>query len=145
MAGKDRFKFWQQWLYGVSIMVILLGLLMAFVVGMGMMPSISGPLEDPFYAGAMTGAEKDFRAWTFAVVGATMVGWGIMLAAIVKKPFARKERWSWVAFITGLSMWYVIDTAFSLNFHVTMNALLNTVVFVLALVPLIFTYREFNP
>jgi len=145
MAGKDRFNFWQQWLYGVTIMVILLGLLMAFVVGMGMMPSISGPLEDPFYSGTMTGAEKDFRAWTFGVVGATMVGWGIMLTAIVKKPFANKERWSWAAVITGLSMWYVIDTGFSLNFHVTMNAALNTVVFLLALVPLVFTYKEFNP
>ncbi|OPY31444.1 MAG: hypothetical protein A4E32_01900 [Methanomassiliicoccales archaeon PtaU1.Bin124] len=142
--ARDRFELFRQWLQGVSLLVILLGLLMAFIVGLGAMPSISDPIDQSFYPGTMTAAEKDFRAWTYGVWGATMVGWGIMLLAIVRRPFANKELWAWNAFATGLTAWFVIDTGFSLNFNVTINVVVNVAIFVLAIIPLLLTFRDFR-
>ncbi len=73
-----------------------------------------------------------------------MVGWGIMLLAIVRGPFAKKEMWAWNAVMTGLALWFVIDTGFSLNFGVMINVAFNVVIFLLALVPLLMTFKEFR-
>jgi len=46
--------------------------------------------------------------------------------------------------LLGLSLWYVIDTVISLCFSVVFNAVFNTAIFILAMLPLLFTRREFQ-
>jgi hypothetical protein len=85
----------------------------------------------------------NFQRWIYGVLGSTMIGWGIFLIFIAHYPFKMKERWSWNCFIMGLMVWFVIDTAISLYFHVYFNAVFNSVLFILGLLPLVLTRNEF--
>jgi hypothetical protein len=139
------FSFWQRWLQGICLLVISLGLLMAFLIGTDAFSMLSDPIDDAFFDEALTAAERDFQAWAYGVWGATMVGWGIVLMFIARGPFKRKELWSWQAFLVGLLAWFIIDTAFSALYDVTINVIVNVSVLLLALLPLLATYKEFRP
>jgi Mg/Co/Ni transporter MgtE len=41
--------------------------------------------------------------------------------------------------------WFIIDTAFSVLYDVTINVIVNVSVLLLALLPLLATYKEFRP
>ncbi len=139
------FQFWQRWLKGVCVLVIALGLFMAFLIGMDVFSALSGPIDDAFFEDGLTEAEKDFQAWAYGVWGATMVGWGIVLYFVVRGPFAKKEPWSWRAIAFGVLAWFAIDTGFSAYHGVTINVLVNIAVLVLAFIPLAATYNDLRP
>lgn len=144
MAEEKGFKFWQDWLRGVCIAIIVVGIAMALLIGTGMLPNVSGPFESAIYSGPLTAEEENFRAWAYGAWGATMAGWGIVLLGLVRGPFARKEMWAWRSFTTGLLIWFVIDTGFSVNFGVWYNVSINVAVLALALLPLVMTYKAFR-
>jgi hypothetical protein len=76
-------------------------------------------------------------------VGATIAGWGIVLTHIARYPFSKKERWVWDSLIFGVLIWFVLDTSLSLFYKVPFNATLNTVLFILGILPLAFTRKWF--
>lgn len=84
-----------------------------------------------------------FRQWLLAMLGATIAGWGICLIFMAHYPYKRKELWSWNCLTLGLLVWFVLDTIFLMYTGVYFNAIFNTVVFVLAILPLIFTRKHF--
>jgi hypothetical protein len=86
-----------------------------------------------------------FRAWTYAVTGAVMAGWGVFLAFVAQIPFRRRERWARNCMVLGVLVWYVPDTGASLLSGVLFNAAVNTVLLALTALPLIFTRRDFLP
>ncbi len=58
-------------------------------------------------------------------------------------PFKAREKWAWNCFAFGISTWFVADTAISIFYGVTFNALFNTILFFLIGMPLIFTRKYF--
>ncbi len=85
-----------------------------------------------------------FRTWVYGAWGATVAGWGLTLAFLAQHPFRRKERWARNALLVGLSLWYLLDTGFSLLFGVYFNALFNTLLILLAGLPLGVTWKAFE-
>lgn len=73
--------------------------------------------------------------------GATLVGWGVMAALVVRHAFSRREAWAWRAMTAGLVSWYVLDTLISAWSHVWANVLLNTLLAILFAIPLVATSR----
>ena len=139
-----RFSFWRTWLLVFSIVVVVFG----FALMLWGDASLFGWMNDqidPVFWGAQTLSPEAsaFRQWVYAVLGATMTGWGIFLLFIARYPFARRERWAWNCVAIGLSVWFVLDTFASLYFKVYFNDVLNTAFLALALLPLIFTRRQF--
>jgi hypothetical protein len=138
------FSFWQRWLFVFSLIVVVFGLGMATLNRtplFAIFDSQVNPLfweSDPLPAGV-----NEFLGWVYGVLGATMAGWGVFLAFIACYPFRNRERWAWYALLLGLSLWYLTDTAISLYFGVVFNALFNTAIFILAMLPLFFTRQEF--
>ena len=72
-----------------------------------------------------------------------MAGWGVFMVFLARYPFQQRERWSWICFLLGLLLWYVLDTGISLYYGVAFNAIFNTAILVLALIPLAYTRKEF--
>jgi hypothetical protein len=71
-----------------------------------------------------------------------MASWGIFVAFIAHYSFRRKERWAWVCLLVGLLVWFFVDTLITLKFRVFFNAIFNTGLLVLVLLPLVFTRKE---
>ena len=82
-----------------------------------------------------------FRSWVYGVWGATVAGWGILVAFIAMFPFKQRQRWAWNALLAAIGTWYLLDTGISLYFGVTFNALFNTLLLALAGLPLFMTRR----
>ena len=61
-----------------------------------------------------------------AVLGSVLVGWSLLMAAVVLGPLARGERWALPALGWAFVAWFVPDTAVSLASGHAPNAVLNT-------------------
>ena len=139
-----QFPFWQRWLFVFSLIVIVFGLGMALLNCTPLFAVFDSQVNPAFWeTNPLPIGIISFQGWTYGVLGATMAGWGFFLAFIVRYPFRNRERWAWNALLTGLSLWYLTDIAISLYFGVAFNAIFNTVIFILATLPLFFTRQEF--
>lgn len=72
----------------------------------------------------------------FAVLGAVMAGWAVLMLKIVRGPLTLGAQWALPALAVPLALWFVLDTGMSLVIGFPTHALFN-VPFALALgVPL---------
>lgn len=69
----------------------------------------------------------DHSEFTYAVLGAVMVGWMMLLAFIIHGPLRSGERWAWTAVVASVGVWFVLDTTMSLASGYPENAALNAV------------------
>ena len=147
MPQNTRFRFWQQWLLITSIVIILFGIVMALGSGTRLFDLAFNRQIDPSFwpGGAPDPAVLGFQRWAYSILGATVAGWGLLIAFIARGPFARKERWAWNGLLLAMLLWYLLDTGISLAYTVYFNALFNTLLLGLVLLPLLFTRREFTP
>ncbi|MFX0209662.1 MAG: hypothetical protein ACFFDT_27020 [Candidatus Hodarchaeota archaeon] len=140
----ERFDLWQKWLFVVGLLIIIFGVMMTFLNGTMLFDMINDQVNPVFWDdGNIPDETKDFQGWIYAVLGSAMAGWGIFIIFIAHYPFQKKEQWSWNCLVTGLSVWFCLDTAFSLYFEVYFNAVFNTALFLLVIVPLAFTRNDF--
>jgi zinc transporter ZupT len=138
------FFFWQKWLFVVGVVVSVFGVLMALLSGTPLFDLFNHQIDPAFWhANAVDTAAKQFQQWIYGVWGATLAGWGIILAYIARYPFIKKERWAWICLLVGFLVWFVLDTSLSLIHEVYFNAVFNIVLFVFGILPLIFTRKEF--
>ena len=140
-----RFFFWQRWLFVFSLVVVVFGMGMALFNRTLFFALFNSWINPIFWdANPLPIGVDPFQGWIYGVLGATMAGWGVILAFIAYFPFRNRDRWAWSAIALGLSLWYVTDTTLSLYFGVTFNAVFNTAFFILAILPLLYTRREFQ-
>jgi quercetin dioxygenase-like cupin family protein len=141
-----RSLFWQKWLFIVGLTISIFGLVMAFLSGTPFFDLFNEQI-DPVFWGSKPVVEsiQEFQQWVYGVLGATVTGWGIFLTFIAYHPFRRRKRWARDCVGVGLLIWFCVDTFISLYFRVYFNAAFNTLLFVLGILPLIFTWRYFAP
>ena len=140
----NTFKFWQNWLFGLSLFLIGFGFVMIFL---GASPDslISSQVTAAFWGDRHpSGDAARFYAWVFGVWGSTLTGWGTTLAFLAYYPFREKRIWAWRAVLVSLMIWYPVDTLLSWAYRVTFNVLLNTVLLLLAFLPLVMTRKFFH-
>ncbi|MFZ5908582.1 MAG: hypothetical protein ACOYYU_01030 [Chloroflexota bacterium] len=141
------FDFWQKWLFTTSVIVAVFGLALAFFNHTPLFDALFNDHIDPqFWGGAaLTPESLLFQRWIYGVLGATVAGWGVLLAFLARTAFRKRERWAWNGIAGSMLLWYLLDTAISLQFRVTFNAAFNTLLLVLVALPLAFTRRYFSP
>jgi hypothetical protein len=139
------FIFWQRWLLIVAIFVTLFGVFMALFNNTPLFKLFNDRIDPVFWDSQDPPTlSLIFRTWVYGVWGATVAGWGLTLAFLAHNPYKRRERWARRALILGLALWYLLDTGFSINFGVYFNAAFNTLLLLLAGLPLAFTWKEFD-
>lgn len=141
--GLPKFEAWQKILLGLSLVIILFGLFIALLNGTFLFKPFGDQFDQAFWpSGGVTDQDHLFQQWVYGLLGATMVGWGIFMFFIVKNAFIKREKWAWSCVLFGVLAWYLIDTGISAFHGVGANVMLNTVIFVLVIVPLIATRKE---
>jgi hypothetical protein len=149
-ARKERtmsFQFWQKWLVGSSLGLVVFGLGLALFNQSWFFNLVYHQHIHPVFweNGILPGKTPLFETFVYGVLGAVVMGWGIMLAFIAHNPFRKREPWSWWAVLTGMTAWFLLDTAISLYFQVTANAAGNVALFVFFIIPLLATRKSFFP
>jgi hypothetical protein len=105
---------------------------------------LNGAVRRAFFGSSPTpeGAES-LRRWLYAVEGSTLMAFGLLGMAVARTAFRRRERWARNALVLAVAAWYPLDTAASLAAGVWENAVLNTAIAVVLLLPVAVTWRRF--
>jgi hypothetical protein len=136
------YRFWRYWLLAVSVFVIVFGLVMALLNSTIVFVFLTAQINPVFWGlNPVPQSAQAFQAWVYGAWGATVMGWGITMLFIAWFPFEQRERWAWICVLVSVLFWYLLDTGISLWFGVTINALLNTTILILVLIPLVLTYK----
>lgn len=140
------FKFWQLWLLAVAAVIVIFGGVIALLSWSQFFSIFNGLVYDTFWprSGPDAGSQG-FMLWAYGMLGATMVGWGIFLAYLVRYPFAKKERWAWECITIGVVTWFIIDTAMSIMAKAYFNVAINVLLMILVGLPLLATMNSFRP
>ncbi len=140
------YRFWRYWLLVVSVFIIAFGTVMALLNSTIVFAFFNAQINPVFWGpNPVPPPAQAFQAWVYGAWGATVMGWGITMFFIAWFPFERKERWAWYCVIISVSFWFLLDTGISLWFGVVINAILNTTILILVLIPLIFTWKKMKP
>jgi hypothetical protein len=139
-----RFLLCQRWLLALGAIIIVFGMALAFLYSTPLFDVFRTQI-DPVFWGAreLTGGTLLFQQWIYGVLGATMAGWGVCIAFIATVPFKRKEKWAWNCLAIAVSLWFVVDTFLSWRFGALFNAAFNTLIFLAAMTPLLFSRKYF--
>jgi hypothetical protein len=140
----NKFSFWLRWLLVIGMIICVFGIVMAFLSGTVLFKPLNSQINPVFWGTKdVDSAVKEYQQWIMGVLGATMASWGIFVLFITHYPFRNKEKWSWNCLIAGLLVWFFIDSSISLYFLVYFNAIFNAILFVLVMLPLVFTRKYF--
>jgi hypothetical protein len=142
-----RRNFWRCWLLSVAIGTAVFGLVLVALphpTSAGFNLMIYGQAESPpdFSAEAV-----HYSQLVHAVLGAVMVGWGVLMAMILAGPARRDfhRGWkseSWRMIAISLSAWAIPDTLYSLASGYWPNAILNSIFITLFAAPLMASVRD---
>ena len=145
MNAFGSFEFWRRWLVIVALALVGFGLFVALFNQSGVFDTIfNNQIDSVFWSTSPDAVSGEFQQWAYGVLGATLAGWGAMIAFIAVGPFNRREAWAWLCLAAGIGLWFVVDTAISLAHGVYFNAFaVNVPLLILAGLPLIATRREF--
>src|SRR5574341_1004419 len=140
----QSFLFWQRWLFVVGIVIAVFGIAMALFSGTPLFDLFNRQIDPGFWGmNAVSDVAKQFQQWIYGVWGATIAGWGIFVVYIARYPFKSKERWSSNCLVFGVLIWFVLDTSLSVIYKVYFNVAFNTVLLILAMLPIVFTRKDF--
>ncbi|MFH1188580.1 MAG: hypothetical protein V1652_01915 [bacterium] len=140
-----NFNFWQKWLLIVGVVMAIFGIYMSLSSGTYLFRIFDNNIIPVFWNTAkITQNALKFQKWVYGAWGATVAGWSIFLIFITHYPFKQKQKWAWKCLLSGLLVWYFLDTAFSWYFKVYINVALNSTILLLVVVPLFFTRKEFQ-
>lgn len=139
-------EFWNRWLLFAGWLLVVFGLLLAFLNQTHLFDVAFNRQIDPVFWPAGVAAESidSFQSWIYGVLGATVSGWGVFVVFLARYPFTKRERWARNCIAAGITLWYIADTSISLYFGVTFNAVVNTVLAGLVYTPLLATRQEFK-
>lgn len=140
-----NFNFWQRWLLVAGIVIVAFGLGLTFLSQTVILDVLMNQPINLAFWNTPTVAEpiRMFQQWIYAVAGMTTAGWGVFVAFIAYYPFRNRERWAWLCVLSGMTLWFVVDTAYSAYFRVYINVLINVSLYVLVMLPVIFTRKDF--
>lgn len=139
------FQFWYRWLIVLTWLIIIFGLEMAFLNQTLLFDPINQQLNHAFWQSSEAPAEMiPYQQLMFGALGATTLGWGIMLLFLIRNSFAQRQRWAWWAIVISVDAWYLVDTLIAWQFGAYSFAIVNTLLVVAITPALIATRREFN-
>ncbi len=139
------FKFWTLWLVVSGFTLSAFGVLMVLFIGTPLFAGLNGQIDRAFWPSSLAvSGLQEYQQWVYGVWGATVAGFGLLAALVGGNAFARRETWARNAIAGSLLFWYVMDTIISLNWHVWVNAALNTGVLALFALPLACTWQLFK-
>lgn len=134
--------FWFRYLHYITISLILFGLIMVT------MPTLTyRAFSLLIYSEAYTlhkfGPEAlAYIKLTHCVIGALIVGWGVLLLLLLNKLFHKHTFLVLSLYTLSLLAWFILDTSMSLILGFWQNAVLNFILLILFAIPLTVIYKK---
>ena len=141
-----RFKLWRMWMLIACASMIVFGLLMVFFNQHPLFRSINAPIHDVFWPQTEISPDVlQFQRWVYGTWGATIAGMGVLATYLAYCGFWKRIKWTRDCLGAGILFWYIFDTAVSVSAGVMANAISNTVILISFALPIILTWKDFQP
>jgi hypothetical protein len=137
MKGWNMSKFWQNWFGAWAFLVTIFGLVLAagaFAATDGLTAALFALFGNPLPADI-----DSHHRFAIGLMGAVTMGWGLTFWAAFKALFALDTATAapiWRNLLGVALLWYVVDSGISIATSFWMNAVSNTIVMLLFLIPL---------
>lgn len=144
--SEARFQFYRRWLSIANALTLGIGLLAAFAIDSLPFSWYNAGMEATFFDGSKPPAEvQEFKRWTFAVIGATIAGFQLLIVLVSEYALRHRQAWAWWAITSSFLLWFCIDTGLSIYYGAWFNVLLiNLPALLLVAVPLVATWPAFT-
>jgi hypothetical protein len=120
------------------------GVFMALFSRSPVFDGFNSQIDPVFWAGgAIDASASAFQGWAYGVWGATVAGFGVLAAFVVRRPYRARQRWARDALVTAIAVWFILDTGASAFYGVWFNVAFNSVVLIALAVPVGATWTEF--
>jgi hypothetical protein len=136
-------KFWSVWLQVAAGMLMLLSAVLLLAPSLGLAIFSTVYFLQPEFPVATPAAVVTYIRFMHGVLGAVMLGWMVAVLALARGPFVQGERSAWHAIAVSASVWFLIDTGYSLWHGVWGNVALNLATITMFAVPLIGSRKHF--
>lgn len=123
-------------LSGGVVLIMLFGLALAALGNTPLFALLNDPVNEAMWGGLPPEEGVAMRGFDYGMLGATMAGWGLTLWFVVAIPFRQRHVWAWNAVLFSVLLWFVVNTAVSTYYGIWSNAVFNTFILVLMVVPL---------
>lgn len=140
-----KFEFWQKFLTYANVMTLFVGIFVAFAGNSFLFEIHNNYTQDLFFEGKeLPENALFFKNWLFGIIGATTVGFHLMMIAISENAFKKKEKWAYYTLCLGLLSWFLIDSSISAYYGAIYNlVLINLPALIIIGIPLLATRKEF--
>lgn len=142
----NSFNFWKNWLIVINLITIVIGLLIAFA-GDSLLFQIhnEGTFQN-FFEGRQPSQDiLDFKKWLFGIIGATIVGFHVLIVFIAIYPYSRREQWTRNAIALAMTSWFLLDSFLSFSLGADYNVyFVNIPSYCLIMLPVVMTWRSFS-
>lgn len=92
-------------------------------------------------AGVVAGSTQEQHVLLiYGVLGSVLLGWSLTLLFIARGPLRQRDPWAWNTFTVAFSVWFLVDTTFSVAIGSLPHALFNGA-FLLAVAPALIGMR----
>lgn len=137
--------FFDRWLFGLSVVFSLMGLVWAVQGSFDPMGLWDGLLAGAFFDGRTPPAVERYQRFILGPLGATNAAYFMAVAFIARFPFRRREPWAFAAVAGSIWLWFGVDSAASVAQGAVFNVLLvNVPCVVLMSIPLVALYPQFR-
>jgi hypothetical protein len=141
MNAERRFELGWRAMFGVLVGMIVFGLAMTVFDNRAVPGPLHAAMNQSLWGRPDLPADVVvYHRFVHAVLGATIAGWALALACVVRFALAKRERWAFWCVLVSVLIWFVPDTAASLYYGVWPNALFNVGCLVGLIAPLAFTH-----
>ena len=139
------FIFWQRWLVVSCFSFAGIGVAVATAGDSALFGAWNAGVAEVFGNGdALDPAAAELKSFLLGPLGGTILGSYVLCGFVAAIPFARRERWAWVAITASLLSWFVLDSTISVLHGAWFNVYLINVVTLLGQgLPLAMTAPEF--
>jgi len=144
--SNKQFQFWTNWLLAVNLITVFTGPLIAFFGNSFLFAYHNEGTKNLFFGGGNIPAEiLTFKNWLFGIIGATISGFHLLIVFIAHFAFREKQIWARNAIALAMVTWFALDSGISLYYGAYYNVyLINLPSFVIIVLPLIVTWKEFS-
>jgi hypothetical protein len=125
MRGVTSYEFWRKWLFASVVATGAFGIALA-LFDTRPIPWVGEAIARQLWQTPTPPANVvTYHRFVHGVLGATLAGWAVTLAFIVRGPLRERAPWAWRAIAFAFGAWFTIDTTASLVFGVWPNVVLN--------------------
>lgn len=134
------FQFWRRWL------MVVTGGVMLYSLGLMLLPETMQALFKrlffDFGDASFNTEAQDYIQLVQGVLGAVIIGWMVTFLAIIVWFFQPGQARAWDILALSMTIWFLMDSGFSVAIGVVNHAIFNVIFLVLFVLPLGATYRQ---